>query len=333
MIYFERMGDTNGSAKWEVRLKRIGTLLIIATVGVALLVGGASAVSQAQTENCRFFDESGHYVCGEFLDFYVEQGGLELFGYPLTEADDDPELGLRAQYFQRARMEWHPENDAPHRVQLGLLVDELDYRYPPADVTEIPAVPDPNRQYFSQTGHIVAYAFLDYFREKGRVDIFGYPRSELLYEDGYFVQYFQRARMEWHPEDSRQVRLTNIGEIYVRRHDINIDPVIIELRQLNVTASVRRIVVDRQGVQTVFVYVVDQYDNPVDGVDVDGVLRYQDGEPVEQPCSFERTDARGFTQCVLDFTASQPGRKVLVDITVRRDGLTDTAQTFFFLWW
>ncbi len=274
-------------------------------------------------------------MCDEFLAFYIERGGLEIFGYPLTEAYEDPQLGLRVQYFQRARMEWHPDNEMPHKVQLGLLVDELGYDYPRASLEEIPAVPDPNRQYFPVTGHVVAYAFLDYFREKGGVDIFGYPRSELLYEDGYYVQYFQRARMEWHPEDAvgMQVRLTNVGEIYVRRHDINIDPLIIELRQLNATASVRHVVVEQRGMQTVFVYIVDQYENPVEGVDVEGVIRYHNGELVEQACSFGRTDARGFAQCDFDFAGVRPGRKVLIDVTARRDGLTDMAQTFFFLWW
>jgi hypothetical protein len=320
-----------------VKVKRIGFLpVLIAIVGVALLGGVIVASSRAQIQVCDFFDDSGHYVCDEFLEFYVERGGLEIFGYPLTEAYDDPRLGLRVQYFQRARMEWHPDNEIPHRLQLGLLVDELGYSsYPQADPGAIPAVPDPNRQYFPETGHVVAYAFLDYFRDKGGVDVFGYPRSELLYENGYYVQYFQRARMEWHPEDAfgTQVRLTNIGEIYTGLHDINTDPVIIELRQLNVTASVRHVVVDQQGVQTAFVYVLDQYQNPVEGVDVDGIIRYQNGEPVERSCSFGRTDARGFTQCSFDFAESQPGQKVLIEITARRDGLTDTAQTFFFLWW
>jgi hypothetical protein len=316
-------------------VKGIAFLLVIAIVGVALLGWAVVSVSRAQTQNCEFFDESGHYVCDEFLAFYIEWGGLEIFGYPLTEAYEDPWLGLRVQYFQRARMEWHPDNETPHRVQLGLLVDELGYDYPQASLEEIPAVPDPNRQYFPATGHVVAYAFLDYFHEKGGVDIFGYPRSELLYEDGYYVQYFQRARMEWHPEDAvgTQVRLTNIGEIYVQRHDINIDPLIIELRQLNATASVRHVVVEQQGVQTVFVYIVDQYENPVEGVDVEGVIRYHNGELVEQVCSLGRTDARGFAQCDFDFAGVRPGRKVLIDVTARRDGLTDTAQTFFFLWW
>jgi hypothetical protein len=332
VIYFECVGY-RCPVGVEVKVKQIGSLLAIASVLLLGLV--AVAISRAQTQDCEFFDQSGHYVCDEFLAFYIARGGLEIFGYPLTEAYDDPGLGLRVQYFQRARMEWHPENEMPYKVQLGLLVDELGYSYPRVGPEGIPTIPVSNRQYFPQTGHVVAFAFLDYFREKGGIDIFGYPRSELLYEDGYYVQYFQRARMEWRPEDGSgtKVRLANVGEIYVRRYDINIDPLIVELQQLNVTASVRHVVADRQGTQTVFVYIVDQYGNPVEGVDVDSSIRYQDGTLVEQVCSFDRTDARGFTQCSFDFTGSRPGRKVLIDVTARRGGLTDTSQTFFFLWW
>jgi hypothetical protein len=78
----------------EVRVKRIGPLLVIAIACVVLLAGVVVAISRAQTQNCEFFDESGHYVCDEFLEFYIERGGVEIFGYPLTEAYDDPRLGL-----------------------------------------------------------------------------------------------------------------------------------------------------------------------------------------------------------------------------------------------
>ena len=317
-------------------MKRVRFLLGITAVVSTLLIGGvAVAVSQAQAQNCRFFDETGHWVCDDFLEFYDGRGGLEIFGYPLTEAADDPTRGLRVQYFQRARMELHSYNQGRYRVQLGLLVDELGYIYPSATPEEIPAPSDPNHQYFPQTGHVVSYAFLKYFREKGGVDIFGYPRSEILYEDGYYVQYFQRARMEWHPENAvgSQVRLTDVGEIYTRVHDININPVIIELRQLNVTASVRYIIVSQQGTQVVFVYVVDQYQNPVEGVDLEAVVRYQRGELIEQACSLERTSASGFAKCSFELAPSQSGQKVIIDVTARRDGLSDSTQAFFFSWW
>jgi len=109
-------------------------------VMVAVLLGSVSATyPQTTAEDCRYFVETGHYVCGEFLEFYETRGELEVFGYPLTEAFDDPTHGLRVQYFQRARMEWYPDNPDPYRVQLGLLVDELGYHFPPVRPEQIPA--------------------------------------------------------------------------------------------------------------------------------------------------------------------------------------------------
>ena len=128
--------------------------------------------------------------------------------------------------------------------------------------------------------------------------------------------------------------MTDIGEIYTRVHDININPVIIELRRLNVTASVQHIIVSQQGgTQAVFVYVVDQYQNPVEGVDLEAVVRYQGGELIEQACLLERTSASGFAKCSFELAPSQSGQKVIVDVTARRDGLSDSTQAFFFSWW
>jgi hypothetical protein len=317
-----------------MKVKRIRALLAIILIGVLLLWGIVAAVSRAQAQDCRFFDESGHYVCDEFLEFYTERGDLAIFGYPLTDAYDDPGLGLRVQYFQRARFELHPDNPPPHTVQLGLLVDELGYIYPPVSQGEIPIVPDPNHQYFPETGHVVSHAFLKYFHEKGGADIFGYPRSELLYEAGSYVQYFQRSRMEWRPEDTagRQVRLTNIGEVYTGRFEIDTASLIGESRSLAVTASVRHVIVGQQDTQTVFVYVVNQLERPVEGVFVKGDI-YQNNELVEHSCTFPETDSEGFTKCDFDFAPPQPGQKVVVAITASGDGLTGEAQTFFFPWW
>ncbi len=62
--------------------------------------------------------------------------------------------------------------------------------------------PDDGRpwRYFEETGHVVQGAFLDFFREHGGLDAFGYPRTDELVEDGRTVQYFQRARFEWVPD-------------------------------------------------------------------------------------------------------------------------------------
>jgi hypothetical protein len=179
--------------------------------------------SQSGVEHeCRYFSKTGHFVCDEFLDYFQSRGGLEIFGYPLSERFEDASRGgLQVQYFQRARMEWHPSNPTPYQVQLGLLIDELGYQYPPVPAEEIPAPDDPAHHYFPETRHVVSFAFLDAFREKGGLDIFGYPRSEFMYEDGKVVQYFQRARMEWDRNRPDQpILLANIGEMYVERFGI-----------------------------------------------------------------------------------------------------------------
>jgi len=209
-------------------MKSVRHLTIIVIAAISLF--GRVCVAQSPTVpagDCRYFPETGHYVCGKFLNFFETRGRLEIFGHPLTEAFLDPtHSGLRVQYFQRARMEEHPYNSAPYDVQLGLLVDELGYTYPPAHPDELPSPDDPSHHYFPETQHVVSYTFLDFFRDNGGLDIFGYPRSEMIYEDDRVVQYFQRARMEWHRDRPRgqQIILTKLGEIYVERFSIPAEP-------------------------------------------------------------------------------------------------------------
>lgn len=80
--------------------------------------------------------------------------------------------------------------------------------FPPAPPLSRP-VPDPHQQgvqYFSQTGHTLRGAFLDYWNKHGGLPQFGYPITEEFVEaegpdnTGLQVQYFQRNRFEYHPE-------------------------------------------------------------------------------------------------------------------------------------
>ncbi len=322
-------------------MRSVRSLSMVALV-VVLLGSVTATYAQTPTGGCRYFVETGHYVCDEFLEFYDTRGGSEIFGFPLTEAFEDSVLRLRVQYFQRARMEWHPNNPAPYKVQLGLLADELigklGYHFPPPPPEQIPAFNNDVHHYFSETGHVVSHAFLKYFREKGGADIFGYPRSEFMLEDGYVVQYFQRARMEWHPEFSSgpRMRLTYLGETYLEHFPVPqevLQPSItIEHRvtELSISASVRYAITGRQGVQTVFVYVNDQQQQPLQGAAVRMVVHYQSGD---QAYEFKPTNTSGFTRRSFDLSPSLPGQKVVIDVTVTHGNLTATTQTFFLPWW
>jgi hypothetical protein len=329
---------------------RTGRSLLITLMAVALLLASRMSIAHSQSpgENCEYFAETDHYVCDEFLEFFETRGELEIFGYPLTEAFDDPVRGLRVQYFQRARMELHPYNPEPYRVQLGLLGDELGYSFPPVNPPSGPAFNNSLRHYFGRTGHIVSHSFLRYFREHGGLDIFGYPRSEFLDEDGLVVQYFQRARMEWHPDDlsGAEIRLTNLGEVYLERFGIPgpglgdrwelvTDTINIEnldlVTKLEIDASVRHVITGRQGEQTVFVYVTDQLGRPLSGVIVSTTVGYPSDE-IPYPCDAP-TDDKGFTKLDFDMGDAFPGRNVVIDVTATYGDLTSTTQAFYLPWW
>jgi hypothetical protein len=73
---------------------------------------------------CRFFAETGYNVCNlEFRRYWEGNGGLARFGYPITPLIQETIEGrtYQVQYFERRRMEYHPENAAPYNVLLGLL--------------------------------------------------------------------------------------------------------------------------------------------------------------------------------------------------------------------
>ncbi|GEM_PF-2223526 len=148
-----------------------------------------------------YFAQIGHNVGDPFLQFFRDDGGVDIFGYPRTEQIQQG--GMTVQYFQRARFEYHPELPTGQRVQLTLLGDQLttDQRpFPPAG----PSASTAQHEYFPETRHSVSFGFLRYFSSHGKIATFGYPTSEELRVAGPHgpttIQYFQRARFEYHPE-------------------------------------------------------------------------------------------------------------------------------------
>jgi hypothetical protein len=78
------------------------------------------------------------------------------------------------------------------------------------------ALPLAQTFFVAQTGHHISdrAGFLSFWRERGGVLIFGFPLSEEIVENGLIVQYFERARFEYHPEhlgDAEQVQLSLLG--------------------------------------------------------------------------------------------------------------------------
>ncbi len=306
---------------------------------VCLLLAIIPLAVHAQADTVRYFPETGHNVRGDFLDFFDAQGGLKVFGYPITE---EFSLGGRTvQYFQRARFEWHPENPAPYQVQLGLLGQELGKGMPPGSRMDT----NFSQRYFPETGHTVAFAFLTFFDANGGLTNFGYPITDFLQENGRIVQYFQRAKFEWYPEllPEQRVQLGDLGSIHF---DALVQQGLVSaaLRQpappgmlgasqplsLKVSASPKYTVVSRRGTQTIYVFVTDQKDMPLAGASVAVVVRDSYGQIIQD--TMPDTDSQGFTSYSFDVGQFNPGQSVIVQVTAVYQSLSAKTQTSFFTW-
>ncbi len=87
-----------------------------------------AAATTARDGN-RFFAETGHNLSGNFRTYWEKNGGLAIYGLPITEEvrEISPLDGKEytVQYFERARFEAHSENAAPYNVLLGQLGRQL----------------------------------------------------------------------------------------------------------------------------------------------------------------------------------------------------------------
>ncbi len=325
------------SIQWYIKVSILSTLAL-------LMAFSWPQPGLAQAEE-QFFEETGHWVRGAFLEFFNRNGGLEVFGYPITAPFVD--RGILVQYFQNARMGWHPDNPDPYKVQLGLLGDELRFRHPP--VTP-PTTRSRRRVFFPQTGHTVVYAFLDFYNERGGLDVFGYPITSAHYEDGKIVQYFQRIKIEWHPGDpASAVRIANMGELYVSIYKdqippqalvpqqggrIETDPVAeVEITALRAVVSLRYSVMSQKQDQTVSVLVTDNRGEPVEGAQV--IIKFVSpaGETLAEGQDTASTNHRGFYQTNIPVTSGQSGTQIIVQVDVLYGEVSTSAQNVFLLWW
>lgn len=108
------------------RISRVAITFAVIMSVFALWVS-STYLSQAQA-GCRSYAETGHKICGKFLTYWDQHGGLAQQGYPISdefvEVSDLNGQPYTVQYFERAVFELHPENAAPYDVlltQLGTL--------------------------------------------------------------------------------------------------------------------------------------------------------------------------------------------------------------------
>jgi hypothetical protein len=357
---------------WGGIVRSLRRILPVFCLSLGLILGNAllPLAQVSHGSGTRYFPETGYSVQGDFLAFFDSHGGIETFGSPITAEVE--EGGLRVQYFQRVRMELHPGNPLPYRVQLTLLGDLLGYRQPPIPSFAIPAVNHPQRRYYPQSGHTVSYAFLQYFDSHGALDVFGYPITELLLEGGTVVQYFQRAKMEWHPENpiSSQITLGNLGVEYLSRNPLRTPTPTVGSVFPNVFDSGGAVGGTGTAVPVIpwptesIVAPTAAPLPPVTSFDVTTWLKYaitgqggsqtvyvevtdERGQGVagaaievvvhfrtgNQIHSADVTDASGYSSLTFGIGYPPPGYNVIVEVRATYAGRTETTRTQFVAWW
>jgi sortase (surface protein transpeptidase) len=208
------------------RLPRSNWLLSLLSLAAFLAAGlGLQAARSQVSDGC--FAETGYCISGRIREVWQGSGGLRAFGYPLTPMQEEVIEGQTrvVQWFERARLEWHPSQAAPYDVQLGRLSSELLARRGQNWQQFARPAAHGDCRMFSETGYAVCDEFLAAWRSVGMnldgdglasefesLALFGLPLSGLRAErlsDGRMrvVQWFERARFELHPDQPAPYRV------------------------------------------------------------------------------------------------------------------------------
>ncbi|HET9015956.1 MAG TPA: beta-galactosidase [Thermomicrobiaceae bacterium] len=211
-------------------------LLLGLLVPALLPASGVQAAAPTSPQDMlmpRYFPETGFWVQGYFRQYWEANGGLFVFGYPITGVFKDT-TGLYTQYFQRAVFEYHPEfAGTQYQVELlrlGAIMTAGRTGEQPFQPLPSTTGSDANCTFYQPTGHRLCFGFRNFWNSNGGLPNFGYPLSEEFNErnqpppagDGqvYDVQYFERARFEYHPNNppAYQVELGLLGSEYLAQH-------------------------------------------------------------------------------------------------------------------
>lgn len=188
----------------------------------ALLIGFALPTSPTHAQSGqRCFAEVPYCMSGRIREFWEQNGGLPVFGLPISPEQQATIEGrtFTVQWFERNRLELHPENPRPYDVLLGRLGDDRLQQQSRDWQSFTQSGPQSGCRFFPQTNQNVCGGILRMWQANGlEIDgragkseaeslaLFGLPLSPAQNEtmaDGrtYTVQWFERARFELHPEN------------------------------------------------------------------------------------------------------------------------------------
>jgi len=305
------------------------------TVSALALVGFSLAAKSL--DGGRFYPETGHSLEAQFVDFFDTAGGVDILGFPITDGFVDRQSGRLIQYTENARMEWIADDSGGGHPILRPLGEMMGGWQAPVDQRDVDSR---GCRYFVQTGHSVCFAFLDFFNSHGGLDLFGYPISEFSLQDDRIVQYFQRFRLDWHPEAAapNQVRVAPLGREHFDETGYSQDLLRPASRgadgdyrvtQLQTSTSVMYPVLPQAGQQGIYIVVRDQNLFPVPSAAVMLVAHLPDGDRYNL---MPATDSQGLSRLTLTVDNAPRGTKINLEIWVFYKQLQAVARDSFLVW-
>ena len=219
----------------------IGRITVLLALLLAALAAPLTANAQAD-QTCQEYPETQQEICGIFLIYWENNGGLPVFGYPLTvqfqELSADTLVQYETQYYERERFEYHPDNEGtPYVILLGRLgVNVLAANG--VDWLTLPKADPSDQHYMAATGQAIAPEFWEHWSSHGldfgdegisfreSLALFGYPVTPAEVEtnadgDTVLTQWFERARFELHGDG--MVLLGRLGaEVTASNDDLSI---------------------------------------------------------------------------------------------------------------
>ena len=211
---------------------RSGLVAVALVVAALVLLAPRPSAAQA-AERC--FPETGFCISGSIRAYWERNGGLAVFGFPISgqrrETVEASWVGP-VQWFERDRLEDHSgDGQGVLAGRLGarsLELQGINWQALPGDSAATPGC-----RFFRETQLSLCQPFLGYWERNGGLERFGFPlsraRPEMLQGREYSVQYFERRRMELHPEHvgtPYEILLGLLGrDVYAAEGDQNLAPI------------------------------------------------------------------------------------------------------------
>jgi hypothetical protein len=297
--------------------------------------------ASASADGGRYFPETGHSLDAVFELFFDSYGAETILGHPITESYVDPYSGFLLQYFENARLELAPDPAGDLGIRttaLGVLFGGWDL---PLEVERFPIGNNPGCRYYAESGHQVCHAFLDFYEAQGGPAVFGLPVTELRFENGRMVQYFQDYRLDWYPDsrDGDRIRVAPLG--FEHFHLMGYSPSLLEpiipgdledypVLDIRLSSSVLKPLIGTDETQQVYLVVSDQNRRPVVGAAALLTIYYPDGVRFRM---MPFTDASGVTQIDIPLQGSTPGSRVALEYTVIYENLSALTRDSFYIWY